>query len=213
METNAYYEGYLESAQDTLGNMMDYAVNVCNMGAEEIFVMFLTAGAAQQFEKGNPRYVAGVSGAELAKEVVLCVTKNELTEPAVFFMDKSPEYWCGYILAYYQWRTGRSFQKIHQVISIRDILNLYPTHHEADEERAVETLNQMYEKRHDKTYLQQIRENMGLSKCELAKQTELKEEQVSELEHDFSKIKEVSTVTLFRLAQVLGATMEDLMEI
>lgn len=58
---------------------------------DHIFTMFLFSGAARQFEKGNPRYVAGMSGAELAKETVLKITGKEMTEPEEFFIDKSPE--------------------------------------------------------------------------------------------------------------------------
>ncbi len=54
MEMNAYYEGYLDNAQDTLGNMMDYAVHSCGITAEKIFEMFLISGVAKQFERGNP---------------------------------------------------------------------------------------------------------------------------------------------------------------
>lgn len=171
MEMNAYYDGYVSHAQGTLGDMMDYAVNSCEMDPEEIFTMFLFSGAAGQFEKGNPHYVAGMSGAELAREVVLAVTGRELTAQEAPFLDKSPEYWCGWILTYYQWKTGRSFKKIHQAVSIQEILCMYPTHHEADVERSVTTINHLYMRKHQKTYLQQFRENMGMSVSELTSYT------------------------------------------
>ena len=55
--------------------------------------------------------------------------------------DCSPEYWTGWIVAYFQWYTGRSFQSISEVLSMREILRLYPTLHEVSEDRAVDTLN------------------------------------------------------------------------
>lgn len=213
MEMNAYYDGYVTDAQETLGNMMDYAVNSCGKDPDEIFVMFLNSGLAEQFEKGNPRYVAGMSGAELAKEVVLKVTGQELEEPEEFYLDKSAEYWCGWILAYYQWCTCRSFRKIHQIISITDIMNMYPTHHEADVERFIETVNGIYTKRHDKTYLQQIRENAGMSRKELSVQTGINEQVIEKLESDFNIIGKTDASVVFCLAQAIGCRMEDLMEI
>lgn len=213
MEMNAYYDGYVSDAQETLGNMMDYAVNSCGMEPEEIFVMFLSSGVAEQFERGNPRYVTGMSGAELAKEVVLKVTGQELVEPEEFFLDKSPEYWSGWILAYYQWCTCRSFKKIHQVISITEILCMYPTHHEADVERFTETVNDIYLKRHTKTYLQQMRENAGMSREEVSMQSGVSEQVIESLETNFDLIRKTDAFLVFRLAHVFGCTMEDLMEI
>lgn len=213
MEMHAYYEGYLSNAQDTLGNMMDYAVNSCNMDAEDIFTMFLFSGAARQFEKGNPRYVAGMSGAELAKEAVLRITGKELTGPEEYYIDKSPEYWCGWILAYYQWRTGRSFKKICQTVSVKEILCMYPTHHEADEERFVDTINHIFAKKHTKSYMQQIREKLNMSIEELAEQTGIDEAVLDDVEKNFSKVNSLDAAAVYRLSKILGCGMEDLIEV
>lgn len=35
-------------------------------------------------------------------------------------VDRSEEYWTGWALAYYQWKTGLSFEEIVQYISIKD---------------------------------------------------------------------------------------------
>lgn len=213
MEMNAYYDGYVTDAQETLGNMMDYAVNTCGMEPDDIFVMFLSSGVAEQFEKGNPRYVTGMSGAELAREIVLKVTGQELEEPEEYFLDKSAEYWCGWILAYYQWRTCRSFKKIHRILTISEIICMYPTHHEADVERFVETVSGIYQKRHTKTYLQQARENGHLSREEVSIQTGISEQLIENLETDFDLIRTMDALLVFRLAHVFGCTMEDLLEI
>ena len=213
MEMHAYYEGYLSNAQDTLGNMMDYAVNSCNMDAEDIFTMFIFSGAARQFEKGNPRYVAGMSGAELAKEAVLRITGKELTGPEEHYIDKSPEYWCGWILAYYQWRTGRSFKKICQTVSVKEVLCMYSTHHEADEERFVDTINHIFAKKHTKSYMQQIREKLDMSIEELAEQTGIDEAVLDDVEKNFSKVNSLDVAAVYRLSKILGCGMEDLIEV
>ena len=66
----------------------------------------------------------------------------------------SPEYWCGWILAYYQWRTSRSFRDIHDNLSVGEILKLYPTHHEASEEKFVDTVNAIIKRKNNSTRLQ-----------------------------------------------------------
>jgi hypothetical protein len=55
---------------NNLGDMFDYAVNDCGYDAGEFFTHFIVSGVAAAFEKGNPKYVAGLSGPELASKVV-----------------------------------------------------------------------------------------------------------------------------------------------
>ena len=50
--------------------MMDYAVNTCHFEINEFFDMFLVSDLAGQFAKGVPKVVSGMSGVELAMEVV-----------------------------------------------------------------------------------------------------------------------------------------------
>lgn len=90
---------------------------------------------------------------------------------------------------------------------------MYPTHHEADEERFVETMEFIYHKRHTKSYLQQMRENIGMGTDELSEQTGIPEQVIVGLEMDFTKINATDTITVFRLSWVLGCSMEMLMEI
>lgn len=74
--------------------------------------LFITGGIADQFGSGVPRFVSGMSGIELVWEVMeRSDLERELPEWEAAY-DCSPEYWCGWILAYYQWYTGRSFWNI-----------------------------------------------------------------------------------------------------
>lgn len=212
MEIRAYYEGYLDEAMDTMGNMMDHAMNACGMDGDDFFHMFLASGTAGQFERGNPRYLAGMTGAEIVREIVLREKGIELNEPEEYDLDKSPEYWCGWILAYYQWRTCRSFRRIYQTASIDEILCMYPTHHEADEEHFVDTMELLYQRRHTRTYVSQKMENLGISREDLARQAKIPSALISELEKSFTRIADVDAGSLFRISKVLGCTMEDLME-
>ena len=67
---HAYDEQYLSDAMNNLGEMMDYAVNTCHFEINEFFDMFLVSDLAGQFAKGVPKVVSGMSGVELAMEVV-----------------------------------------------------------------------------------------------------------------------------------------------
>lgn len=65
----AYDESYLDDAMDALGGMLDYAVVDCGYDPDEFFEWFIVSGVAAGFERGNPKFVAGMSGVELAREV------------------------------------------------------------------------------------------------------------------------------------------------
>lgn len=93
MTIRAYYDGYLDDAQDILGQMMDYAINNCKMDGDVYFRMFLASGIAEQFERGNPKYIAGMTGGEIVKEVVLQQKGVELSQKEEYDLDKSPAYW------------------------------------------------------------------------------------------------------------------------
>jgi hypothetical protein len=131
--THAYDETYLDDAMNNLGDMFDYAVNDCGYDHSEFFDYFIVSGVAQSFERGNPKYIAGLSGPELAMEVLYRTFRTRTDTPSAENVDKTPEYWAGWILAYYQWYTNRRFYDINKNgLTIERILSLYPTLHEAD---------------------------------------------------------------------------------
>lgn len=212
MEIHAYYDAYLEDAQNTMGNMMDYAINTCGMSGDDYFHMFLASGIAIQMERGNPKYISGMTGAEIVKEVVTEIKGIELTEPEEYFLDKSPEYWCGWILAYYQWKSSMSFRKIYQIVTIEDLLCMYPTHHEADVEYFADSMREIYKRKHEETYVKQRMINLGIDASEVSEHTGIPVDVISALESDFSEIKKLKTEQLFILSKYFGCAMEDLME-
>ncbi len=142
----AYDEKYIDDAMRNLGEAFDYAYNYCGIQLDEFMDMFITSGIASQFEDGNPKFVSGMSGIELVWDVVSRTGKKlDMPEQLVEY-EHSREYWSGWILAYYQWNTGRSFENIRKYISIKEILKLYPTLHEASEEKFVDTINVIIER-------------------------------------------------------------------
>ncbi|NCE64111.1 hypothetical protein D1159_05795 [Pseudoflavonifractor sp. 524-17] len=84
------------------------------------------------FESGYPKYVAGCNGAELVNFVLEDLCLPEYEYPHEFYAQKSPEYWAGWVLAYFQWKSSISFMRILKKISVERILALYPVGHEQD---------------------------------------------------------------------------------
>ena len=110
--TRSYDEIYLDDAMETLGGAVEYAVLVVGMGGQEFLDLFLASGFAEEFGKGNVKYISGMSGIELS---CLLLTKCGLLVPSEIelpHIDYPAEYWIGWILAYYQWHTGKAFSFI-----------------------------------------------------------------------------------------------------
>lgn len=130
--TPAYDEVYLDSSQDILGHAFDWVANTCNDDLALFGARFADSRTGNLFAAGNPKFIAGCNGAELANFVMEDLGLSEYREPHEFFADKSPEYWVGWLLAYYQCTRNLPFQEILQKISIQRLLALYPTGHEQD---------------------------------------------------------------------------------
>ena len=120
----AYDENYLDGAMKNLGEAFDYAVNACRLTADAFMSLFVSTGFADGFGRGNPKLTAGLSGTELVMETLTKAgLEIDFPEPQTEY-ECSPEYWCGWILAYYQWKTARPFRDIHESISMREVLKL-----------------------------------------------------------------------------------------
>ena len=128
----AYKKTYLNGAMRNLAVMMDCGVHKYGYPIEEFYQKFLSSNVSRQFAAGNPRYLVGMSGAELADSVVeatggTVLSKNDGTYTV------GPEYWAGWVLAYYHWLTRRSFAYMHKKgLGIREVLAMYYPLHEAD---------------------------------------------------------------------------------
>lgn len=110
--TRAYDEILLERAADTLGRMFDYSVYSLHYDITAIMDVFIASGAADSFERGDIRVIAGMSGIELAYEIL---EKSGLsfqrTQPR-YTKGLSAEYWCGRALARIQWGSCLPFHQI-----------------------------------------------------------------------------------------------------
>ena len=208
----AYDESYLDDAMQNLGEAIDYAVNTCGMEPDAFMDMFVTGGLAEQFGSGVPKYVAGMSGTELVWEVVNRAGREEKLPVAQIDYECSPEYWSGWILAYYQWYTGRSFKNIKNNISVKEILDLYSTLHEASEEKFVDVLNRRIAIEGAPTRLQTLRKASGYSQKELAEKSGVALRMIQQYEQRAKDINKAAAVNLFALAQTLGCRAEDLLE-
>lgn len=212
--TSAYSELYLDDAMRNLGDMVEYAV--CDLGFEPdpFFGWFLSSGIAAKFEKGNPKYITGMSGYELA-EAVLNATNvpYEKREPS-YTEYKGREYWAGWILAYYQWKTGRRFEDIvKDGLTLSTVLSMYILH-EADVSKFVEAADEIIarNKAHRKSKLAEIRAARGFTQQQLSEASGVTLRMIQLYEQRQNDISKAQVHVVIRLANALGCQVEDLID-
>lgn len=214
MMMNAYSELYLDDAMNNLGDMVEYAV--CDLGYEpdQFFEWFISSGIADKFEKGNPKYVTGMSGFELTETVLSAINiKYEKVEPA-YIEFKGREYWGGWILAYYQWFTGKRFEDIVKGgLPLSTVLSMYILH-EADESKFVEAANEILNrnKQKEKAKLHKIRKARGFTQQQLSEASGVTLRMIQLYEQGQNDINKAQVHVVVSLAKVLGCDVEDLLD-
>ena len=202
--TRAYSESYLSDAKDRLSQFFDYLIKDCGMKADWVASIFLSSGYAEQFERGNPAILAGMSGIELARVVVEATyKKKKLPEPR-YSEGLSPEYWAGWALAEYQWYSGMRFKDIFERVKLSEIIPMYSVYHEMDISKFIETMSECR--------LKKLRESRGLSQAELAKISGVGLRSIQMYEQRVNDIDKAQAQTIYKLSRVIGCSMEDLLE-
>ena len=207
---HAYDEEYLPLAQRVMGDMLDYAVNTLDFELNDFYTMFLISGMAAQFEIGNPAFTAGKNGCEVAKEVLslsgLLVPDTE----DVMYLDKTPEYWTGWVLAYYQWHSEKTFKRIQSVIPVTEVCSMYNPLHEADIRMFVEIVDKRMKEVRQQSQLKRLRAYAKLSQRELADQSGVPLRQIQLFEQRERDISKTQAQTLQKLARALHVSTETL---
>ena len=129
------------------------------------------------------------------------------------YPDKSPEYWAGWALAYYQWYTGKTFMRIYRAVSMTEILKMYPVFHEMDIMQFVDAMNKKMKDFYVETNLKRIRTQAGLSQRELADSAGISVRQIQLFEQRQRNINHTQAISLWKLSRILGCKSEDLLEI
>ena len=209
---HGYDRSYLDDAMESMGEAMDYVANQCNMDMDEFLEVFIGSGFAERFAAGEPKVVSGVSGTELVWNVLETSDVQKEFPPIQIDYERSPQYWSGWILAYYQWFTGQSFEEIQRVISMRDIEKLYPTLHEASELKFLDVINKRIRSSNPQTRLQRQRKISGYSQRVLAEKAGVNLRTLQQYELRAKDINKAAGRTLLSLAKVLGCKVEDLLE-
>lgn len=210
--THAYQEIYLSKAQSLLGDAFDYAVNNCDISGNDFVKMFIVSPVSKRMENGEPALLAGKSGIEIVREIVEETKGQEIQIESQEHFGRSVEYWIGWAVAYYQWYSDRKYSDIFKVISFADLQKMYYTLHEADITKFVDIVDSRMKEYFPETNLKRIRKAYGCTQSELSELSGVSLRSIQMYEQRNKNINKASVDTMYRLAKVLGCTIEDLLE-
>ncbi|MCQ2592027.1 MAG: helix-turn-helix domain-containing protein [Treponema sp.] len=208
---HAYNKNLLSDAQTNLGFAFDYAVNCVGLKIDDFNDFFITSRVAAAFGDGSPKFVCGLSGTELALEIFDRLNLIYSITPYEQF-DRTKEYWTGWILAYYQWFKGISFENIRDIVPASIICEMYNPLHEAAEEKFVEVMDNIIKSKNRVTNLQRLRKQAGLTQKRLAELSGVNLRTLQEYEIGAKDINKASGETINTLAKVLCCNFYDVME-
>ena len=208
---HAYDEMYLDDAMECLGAAVEYAVLCSGMDGQEFLDLFVASGVAEEFGRGNVKFISGMSGIELSRHVLKMCGMDVSEHTDSLHIDYPPEYWCGWILAYYQWHSGKAFASICRQIKFHMLMDVYGVLHEADPSKSVDVFDQIMARK-EETNLAYYRKMKGLSQSQLAKASGVSIRSIQLFEQRKSNINNAQYNHLSAIAKVLGCEIEYVLE-
>ena len=123
----AYNEMYLNTVAHNLAALFDIAINAEGLAPEAFAKQFAASGIAKGIEAGMPNALAGMS----ATEMLMLILHKDVVYTVVP-VDRTPEYWAGWVLAIAQWYLNKPFAQILAAMPFETLVDMYYPYHEAD---------------------------------------------------------------------------------
>jgi len=209
---HAYDASYLVHSEKVLGWMLDTAVNLFGVEAPRFWRVFLSGGTAERFGAGESRLLSGMTGYELAVEVLDAGKVRYRKRPPREVNGLSPEYWAGWALAQYQWQTAQTFAAIDEIVPIASVIAMYNPFHEMDVRQFFGEMNRLILAARPDTNLKRLRVAAGFSQDDLARLSGVPVRMIQHYEQRVKRINRAAYETVAQLAQALRCRPESLSE-
>lgn len=210
---NAYNECYVYDASSILGEFFDYMTKDMHYKMDEAFELLASSNIGKSFGHGNSKYVAGVSGPELAWKLLYEVfgTWEEPVESTIT-LNRSLEYWVGWVLAQYQWTKNVSFRYlINHGLTASKVASRYILH-EADISKFFEFADSVIEeaKTDEEPALKRLRKYYELTQRQLSEKSGVSLRMIQLYEQKQADISKAQVNIVTALAEALSCSVEDL---
>lgn len=200
---HAYNSIYLNSVMHNLAALFDIAINAEGLDADRFSYMFATSSVASGIENGFPNMLVGKSATEM---LMIIIDKD--VEYTTVPLDRTPQYWAGWILANAQWYLNKSFKEILDVIPFSSLVSMYYPYHEADEMKTIEIIQKYFPKT---SSLKLLRQKRNLTQEQLALISGVNIRSIRSYEQGENDILKAQGESLLMLSKALGCTIEELL--
>ena len=201
---HAYNETYLNSVMHNLGAVFDIAINALEIKIDLFADIFANSKIARGIEKGVPNILAGKS----ATEMLMIILDKDIDYNLVP-INRTPEYWAGWVLANAQWYLNKTFKEIISVMPLSTLINMYYPYHEADEMKIIEKIKVHFSQ---VSSLKMIRKKRKLTQEQLAMLSGVNVRSIRSYEQGDNDILKAQGDTLLMLARALDCTVEELLQ-
>ena len=201
---HAYNEMYLPVVMKNLAALTDIAINAEGLDADEFGKLFASSDVAKKIEHAFPDMLAGKSAAEM----LALILEKDIAYTTVL-MDRTPEYWAGWILAKAQWELNKTFSEILSVMSLSSLIALYHPYHEADESKTVDLIRGKFPPK--EPALKRIRRERRLTQEQLSILSGVNIRSIRAYEQGDNDLAKAQGETLQMLAHALDCKIEELL--
>lgn len=209
---HAYSKDLLNDSQTAMGYMLDHAVYYMGFKLSEFYEIFLVSDISKRIEKGDPFIICGRSGTELCYDIFEASGIQFSRKSRLESLGKSPEFWAGWALAYYQWYCGRDFATINGEVSIERVLGMYMPYHEMDILQFADRMDEIRRSARLMTYLKLYRKRMGMSQKQVSEASGVPLRTLQQYEQGQKSINNAKAEYVLSLSRVLGCKPEELLE-
>ena len=208
-----YDKIFLHKAMTRVADMFDFAIHDFGLDSRDFVQMFTGSDVCRSLENGEPKYLIGMCGEELALRVIEEATGIEPVAETTERFDRTPEYWCGWAACYYQWLRAIPYREVFEIAPFEELLALYPALHEADISKFADVMDERWELMRREINLKRIRTAYGCSQSELSRRSGVSLRAVQMYEQRQKDINKSQLITVISLARTLGCRAEDLLEV
>lgn len=198
-----YDKLYLYDVMKNMAAMFDVAINAEGLDPDGFAALFADSSVARKIENAIPDMLAGKSGIEM-----LSIILSKKVDFCVIPMDRTPEYWAGWILAIAQWELNLPFKKILEAIPFSSIIGMYHPYHEADESKSIEAIRERLPAKENGLKL--MRKKRKLTQEQLAMLSGVNIRSIRSYEQGENDILKARVGTLQMLSSALYCNIEDL---
>lgn len=214
---HSYDESLLPQAVNTLGKAFDFADKHLPGGMERFFDLFVASPTARTFDGPDAQPAVGISGIELVLAVcdsgqgsgldMMLMSGRRLPRD-----QRDRARWCGEVLAYHQWESGRTFRAISTYLSAADLVALHADYRVASPRVVSAVIEKGLARTTAPTRLRTLRAAAGLTQAALADDSGVSLRSIQQYEQRKKDINHAQAISVYRLAQALSCRVEDLLE-